>query len=200
MTSIRFKLNINKEQVIQLRSLQKTFSEICNEISSIACQQSCWSRVPLHHLSYHKMRDKYPLFGSQMVCNAIYAVTRTYKRLVELGLFRVNEGEELGPGFKPRIIFLPIAPVYFDMHTLSIKGGVISMYTLNGRMRFSLNISEKNLQSIMQKNKVKEIMMVGHSGGFDLLFNFEKESSGSKEVFPVTEYIQINDSSYQRVA
>ena len=65
-----------------------------------------------------------------MVCNAIYAVSRTSRLLFQhpdspLNLIRLA-GKPL-----PLVRFGDTNPVYFDRHTLGVKDGQLSMYTLH---------------------------------------------------------------------
>ncbi len=53
-------------------------------------QTKVWNRVALHHLMYRNLRDQFPEMGSQMVCNAIYSVSRTCREWS----FQFSDGQE----------------------------------------------------------------------------------------------------------
>ena len=78
---IRIPLTATPEQHVRLQALQVAFAQVCNAISPVVQQTRCWNRVALHHLVYKSLRARFPAMGSQMVCNAIYSVSRT-SRLV----------------------------------------------------------------------------------------------------------------------
>lgn len=112
------------------------FAVACNVISPIAQTNRCWNRVALHHLCYRQIREQFPLLGSQMACNAIYSVCRAYRTVLTHpeSPWRLDK-KSTAP--LPRVIFSQTAPVYFfDRHTLSVKPGHLSMFTLDGRLRF----------------------------------------------------------------
>ena len=76
-TSIRVPLNTSPEQFERLLALQSAFAEVCNVLAPEVQRSKVWNRVTLHHLHYRNLRAKFPALGSQMICNAIYAVSRT---------------------------------------------------------------------------------------------------------------------------
>ena len=62
--------------------------------------------------------------------------------------------------------------MYFDRHTLSLKDGVLSMFTLDGRMRFRLGLSPAAENSFHEK-KLREIVLSrALNGVFELSFWF----------------------------
>jgi hypothetical protein len=165
---LKIPLQASPDQVDRLLSLQELFSQACNAISPIAQQNRCWNRVALHHLVYHKMRQQFEQLGSQMICNAVYSVCRIYRIAYEspdtpFGL-AIREGTSL-----PLIKFLSNCPVYFDRHTLSIKGGILSLFTLNGRMRFHLNLDAQSLDQF-KSQKLREIILTSEQDDFCLTF------------------------------
>jgi hypothetical protein len=135
--NLRIPLNTNPEQLASLLALQAGFAQVCNAIAPIVQQTRVWNRVALHHLTYRSLRERFPAMGSQMVCNAIYSVSRTC-RVVFQNPQSPFSLTRLGVRPLPLLQFTDTCPVYFDRHTLSVKGGQLSMYTLDGRMRFAL--------------------------------------------------------------
>lgn len=164
-------LNATPEQLSRLRALQANFVEICNAISPVMQESRCWNRVLLHHMVYHKMREQFPQTGSQMICNAVYSVTRAARAILQHPKSTWNI--EQNPSAQlPKIVFLPTSPVFFDRHTLTLKGNRLSMYTLEGRMRFDLFLSLKN-QQMFHQEKLKEVLLVNQGkDGFSLHFYF----------------------------
>jgi hypothetical protein len=61
--------------------------------------------------------------------------------------------------------------VYFDRHTLSLKGGQLSMYTLDGRMRFQLELKPEDLARFQQE-KLREIVLGKTAQTYQLSFWF----------------------------
>ena len=172
---LKIPLQGNADQISRLIALQALFSQACNAISPVAQQNRCWNRVALHHLVYHKMRQQFEQLGSQMICNAVYSVCRIYRLVYESPSspfsLAIREGKEL-----PLIKFLSNAPVYFDRHTLSIKGSVLSLYSLNGRVRFQLNLNQETLDQF-EKQKLREIILTQDELQFNLGFAFSESPS-----------------------
>src|ERR1700712_3665303 len=127
---LRISLNANSEQAARLLALQAEFAKACNAMAPLVQQTRCWNRVTLHHLAYKSLREKFPDLGSQMACNVIYSVSRTSRQVFQhpqspFNLARL-ESKPL-----PLLNFADTCPVYFDRHTLSVKDGRVSMYTLD---------------------------------------------------------------------
>lgn len=174
-------LNANPAQIDRLKALQANFVEVCNVIAPVVQQTRTWNRVVLHHMVYHKLREQFPHTGSQMICNAIYSVCRAARVVLQHPKSPWNI--EMNPqGLLPRIHFLPQSPVFFDRHTLNLKGNRLSMYTLDGRIRFDLNLSVDE-QEMFHHEKLKEVLLVANDKGFSLHFHFgsEVESQGFSE-------------------
>lgn len=171
---IRVPITTTPEQVARLAALQAAFAEVCNALAPIVQQTHCWNRVGLHHLAYRSLRERFPQIGSQMVCNAIYSVSRTCRVVLQHpnSPFNIAKHPERP---LPLLKFLPSAPVYFDRHTLSLKAGQLSMYTLDGRMRFQVELKPDD-QLRFHQEKLHEIILSGGAQGFQLTFAF---SSGN---------------------
>lgn len=172
----RIPLTTNPEQHEQLMQLQLAFMEVCNALSPIVQQTRVWNRVALHHLAYHTLRAQFPAMGSQMVCNAIYSVSRTC-RLVFQHPSSPFHIARLGAKPLPLLRFAANCPVYFDRHTLSIKNGDLSLYTLDGRLRFSLALLPAQELDFSQK-KLREIALTRQpDGNFELMFQFAADAA-----------------------
>ena len=194
VTKLIIKLKLSPEQHAQLRRLQQMFALACNALAPIVSDSRCWNRVTLHHLSYRQLREQFPGLGSQMVCNAIYSVSRT-ARMVYQGPASPFNLARWGGKPVPRIQFTPNSPVYFDRHTLSIKGGQLSMFTLDGRMRFELKVSAQDEQRF-REDKLQEIILSCAEDQYQLSFAFAEpvESAapqGDPDTAELPEYIVV---------
>ena len=166
---LRIPLQLTTEQVRRLQSLQHGFAQLCNALAPTVQSTRVWNRVALHHLSYRQLREQFPAMGSQMVCNAIYSVSRTCRALFQhpASPFHLDQ---LGDKPLPLLRFTDTCPVYFDRHTLSLKAGKLSMFTLDGRMRFSMSLDSADEQRFHEL-KMREIVLEGSAmNGYTLSF------------------------------
>lgn len=189
---LRITLNASPEQVQRLAELQAAFAGVCNALAPLVQQNRLWHRVTLHHLAYRSLREQFPQMGSQMVCNAIYSVSRTARLVFQnpASPFHLSrlQGKPL-----PLLHFAQSCPVYFDRHTLSVKDGALSMYTLDGRMRFLLSVSAEDERSFREK-KLREIVLSRRKDGqFELAFWFgePQDEEGGKATVPALPQIEI---------
>lgn len=176
---LRIPLNATPDQVERLHALQVGFAKVCNAIAPVVQQTRVWNRVALHHLTYRQLREQFPEIGSQMVCNAIYSVSRTGRLIFQHPASPFNLSR-LGEKPLPLLQFADSCPVYFDRHTLSIKGGQLSMFTLDGRMRFELALRPEDEASFHEK-KLREIVLSRRSDGvYALSFLLGDEPEGKQ--------------------
>lgn len=173
-SSILIPLRTAPEQTARLLELQAAFADVCNAIAPIVQQSRCWNRVGLHHMVYRSMRERFPRVGSQMVCNAIYSVSRTCRTVYQSPNSPVALSKRPGQPL-PLLRFLSNAPVYFDRHTLSLKNRKLSMYTLDGRMQFALDLDPAD-EARFHTQKLREIVLGQNSEGFHLIFEFVSAS------------------------
>ena len=169
---IRVPLNTTPEQYARLQALQSAFAQVCNALAPEVQRTRVWNRVALHHLFYRALRDKFPALGSQMVCNAIYAVSRTSRLIFQTPASPFSlaklEGKPL-----PLMQFADSCPVYFDRHTLSVKGNKLSLFTLDGRMHFELTLPEEQLL-LFRVAKLREIVLTRRlDAAYELAFWLE---------------------------
>lgn len=196
-TPLRITLNASPEQAQRLTELQAAFAGVCNALAPLVQQNRLWHRVTLHHLAYRSLREQFPQMGSQMVCNAIYSVSRTARLVFQhpASPFHLSrfQGKPL-----PTLHFSERCPVYFDRHTLSVKDGALSMYTLDGRMRFLLSVSAEDERSFREK-KLREIVLSRKpDGAFELTFWFGEgqDEDGGKPALgdhpaAIPEYVKV---------
>jgi hypothetical protein len=170
MTSmLRIPLNAEPEAQQRLLDLQRGFARVCNALAPLVQQTRVWNRVALHHLAYRQLREQFPEMGSQMVCNAIYSVSRTGRLVFQHPQSPFNLAK-LGGKPLPLLRFADTSPVYFDRHTLSLKDGQLSMFTLDGRMRFQLALSSQD-EALFHTGKLSEVVLSRQADGvFALTF------------------------------
>jgi hypothetical protein len=198
---LRIPLEATAEQLARLQALQVAFAQVCNAISPVVQQTKVWNRVALHHLMYHNLRQQFPEMGSQMVCNAIYSVSRSCRMVFQhpQSPFHLNRlaGKPL-----PLLRFTESCPVYFDRHTLSVKSGQLSMYTLDGRIRFALALKPAD-ESNFKLKKLHEIVMSRSVGGtYELAFLFgdgahpeaPSIAGTQNQSVEVPEYVMVEES------
>lgn len=178
-STVHLFLTPTSEQAARLRALQLAFADVCNALAPVVQQTRCWNRVGLHHLAYRSLRERFPMVGSQMICNAIYSVSRTCRQVLQHPASPFNVTRNPAKPL-PLLKFLPGAPVYFDRHTLSIKDGQLSMYTLDGRMKFQLDLKPEDLARFQQQ-KLREIVLAHVSKGYRLSFSFSIEADTGAE-------------------
>lgn len=172
--ALRIPLNASTEQNARLQALQAAFAKVCNALAPTVQQTRVWNRVALHHLMYHSLRQRFPELGSQMVCNAIYSVSRTSRLLFQSPQSPFNISKLIDKPL-PLLRFADTCPVYFDRHTLSVKAGQLSMYTLDGRMRFALALQPADEASFNEKKLLEIVLSRRADGVFELSFLFDDE-------------------------
>ncbi|STR45290.1 hypothetical protein EV682_10849 [Iodobacter fluviatilis] len=183
----------NDAQRLRLQALQAEFCNACNLVAPISQQHRCWHRVTLHHLAYRVLREQHPDLGAQMACNAIYAVCRAYRTLYEHPQSKWKNLPAESP--LPNLLFLASAPVYFDRHTLSIKDNILSMFTLEGRLRFQLQLPAEVIERFAS-HRLREIVLTQIDLQYVLNFIFldidEESQSSTDDEWP--EYLLTLES------
>lgn len=159
---LRITLTHTPEQFERLCVLQAEFARVCNALAPMVRDTRCWNRVALHHMAYKGLREQFPAMGSQMVCNAIYSVSRSSRLVYQHPTSHFNLAR-WGDKPLPLLRFLEVSPVYFDRHTLSVKDGRLSMYTLDGRMRFHLALGAED-EAAFHGSKLREIVLTREGG------------------------------------
>ncbi len=189
-SSVRIALHASPELLARLDALQRMFAQACNVLSPMVQQTRCWNRVALHHMAYKQLRERFPGLGSQMVCNAIYSVSRTARVIYQHPSSPFCPAR-LGARPLPTLQFAEHAPVYFDRHTLSLKQGQVSLFTLDGRMRFALNVSAED-ERRFRDAKLREIVLTGAATKYALTFSFDDLAAGGA-VAESTDSTQLDD-------
>jgi len=170
--AIRFSipLQAGPEQVARLAALQALFVQACNSLTPLVRETHCWNRIGLHHMTYRQLRERFPQLGSQMACNAIYSVSRAcrmvYQSPASPWLVTRRPDKPL-----PLVAFDKGSPVFFDRHTLSLRDDAISMFTLDGRIRFEINLSAEQRAHFLN-DRLREVLLQQSAGAFHLAFVF----------------------------
>ena len=192
---IHITLSVNEDLVARLDRLRAEFTKACNWIAPIAQANHCWNRVALHHLCYRKLRENFPFLGSQMACNAIYSVCRSYRMLLanpQSPLF----GQKIVEGQLPYLFFLDHAPVFFDRHTLSLQNNMLSLFTLEGRLRFGITLDEAD-EKRFRTEKLREIQLVSQGSQYFMMLFFDAQAIDGEmhdeggAIWP--DYVVLND-------
>ena len=195
------RLNTSPAQHQRLLALQAAFAQVCNALAPLVQSTRTWNRVALHHMAYKSLREQFPAVGSQMVCNAIYSVSRHCRALFQSETSPFSLAR-LGSRPLPLLQFSDTCPVFFDRHTLSIKDGQLSMYTLDGRMRFQLDLRPEDEASFHHR-KLRELVLSRLPDQvFVLTFTFAEEGGAgdaANEVIvegdePLPRYLKVEES------
>ena len=190
--TISVALDTTPDQFARLTTLQAAFAEVCNALAPMVRDTRVWNRVALHHMAYKALRDRFPAVGSQMVCNAIYSVSRACRMVFQTPGSPFHLSNLTGRPL-PLLRFSDTCPVYFDRHTLSLKQGQASMYTLDGRMRFQLALRPQD-EKAFHERKLLEIILQRRGPDFELSFVL------AAEVAPAPARLRASDQSDHAMA
>lgn len=169
--TISLKLCLSQEDSDRLLKLQLEFTASCNLIANVAHSNECYNHVALHHLCYYDIRNKIPLLGSQMICNAVKKIAFSYKALKKRKLKEI-----------PLIKFKETSSVHFDKRTYSMKGDVLSLYTLDKRIKVKFKIGSFQLAYLNQaKIKEGELIRKGKRWFFNLVLDLPEALPCNKE-------------------
>lgn len=191
---IHITLAANEELSGRLDRLRIEFAKACNTIAPIAQANHCWNRVALHHLTYHRLRELFPDLGSQMVCNAIYSVCRSYRLLLghpQSPFF----SHKIPEGNLPQIFFLDHSPVFFDRHTLSLQNNVLSMFTLEGRLRFGIGLNEVD-EKRFRTERLREVQLLSAGSQYSMMLFFDaltNKQFAAQDVSAWPDYMVLKD-------
>jgi len=153
--TVSLKLLPNPDQANSLLETAACFVRACNAVVPFSTEYRCWNRVALHHLSYNTLRRDIPELGSQLACNAIKRVASAYKTL------KATQG-------LPKALPIPVIrfeqlSVHYDKRTYSLKGNVLSLYTLTGRVHVPFACG-KHQANLMAGRELKEAELILKKG------------------------------------
>lgn len=158
--TISIKLLTSQDQGRKLENLQKTFAEACNAIVPQAVGNKCNNRFKLHHMCYYDIREKLPMLGSQMACNAIHKVSTAYKTLL-------SNRPKLKKEDWPAISYGSRSSIHFDKRTFTLHGNAVSLFTMEKRIRAEMKLG--NFQkAYMKKGTPKEAELIKKPKGWFL--------------------------------
>ncbi len=177
---IQIQLGVDAPIAKRLERLQVEFAKACNFIVPIAQKNHCWNRVALHHLAYHAVRAAFSEIGSQMACNAVYAVCRSYRLLLQHPDSPYAD-KKIPEGALPLLGFLNTSPVFFDRHTLSLQNNQLSLFTLEGRLRFGIELCETDAQRF-RTEKLREVQLVNQQNHYLLLLSFADAQAKERDL------------------
>jgi hypothetical protein len=101
---------------------------------------------------------------------------------------------KLGNKPLPLLQFANSCPVYFDRHTLSIKGVKLSLFTLDGRMHFELTLPESQLL-LFKTAKLREISLTRRlDSHYELTFWLESERALTQKEAQAVLDVQFHSS------
>jgi putative transposase len=163
--TIALKLSLSQEQSDDLIETQKVFANACNQAVPFVVENRCWNRVALHHLCYYSIRERIPSIGSQMVCNAFQKICSSYKVL------KIKKSQKV-----PTIKFKDTGSVHYDKRTYSIKDNILSLYTINGRIKCDF-ITGDFQREYLERGAIKEAELIrkGKRWFFNLVLEFPDE-------------------------
>lgn len=191
-------LETTPAEAAQLQRLQAMFAQACNALAPVVQRTRVWNRVALHHMAYKPLRAQFPQMGSQMACNAIYSVSR-HSRVVYQSPHSPFNISRLGDKPLPLLRFDEGCPVYFDRHTLNIKDGTLSMFTLDGRMRFQVALTAEAEASFREK-KLREVVLLQVNGRFQLRFELSDgepaEPATAPEITELPQYVMVEETPH----
>jgi len=197
---LRVPLHTSAEQHARLCELRTVFARACNALAPQVQQSRVWNRVALHHLHYRALREQFPELGSQMVCNAIYAVSKMARLVYQHPASPYQLGRRPGQVL-PLLKFADSCPVYFDRHTLSLKPGQLSLYTMDGRMRFELALASDKL-ALFNAAKLREVVLNERADQrFELSFYLDAASAPEPQTVadadsaPIPAYVSVEVAS-----
>ncbi|MCB1076120.1 MAG: transposase [Simkania sp.] len=164
--TISLKLILSQNDCEALLQTQGYFAQGCNTIALFAQENRCWNHVALHNLCYSKVREQLPELGSQMVCNALRKVCSSYKVL------KIRKTKPV-----PTIRFKETSSIHYCARTFTLKKEVLSLYTVNKRIKCSFTIGTRQ-QEYLKQGKVKEGELVrkGRRWFFNLVLELPEPS------------------------
>lgn len=188
-SKVSLRLRPDAAQFASLERLQALFAEACSALGPVVRETRCWNRVALHHLAYRSLREQFPALGSQMICNAIYSVSRSARAVFQnpASPWSLERRPEQP---LPLLRFAPTAPVYFDRHTLSLRQGKLSLYTLDGRLRFDVGLRPAD-EKRFREEKLREVVLSRDAQGFFLVFSFGEAEDRKTVSAELPQYVLI---------
>ena len=119
------------------------------------------SGVTISDVGCFAARSGLPAALSRADGESVYTVSRASRLNYQHPTSPIHLSRQGGKAL-PQHHFTNAAPVYFDRHTLSLKDGQLSMFTLDGRMRFQLALQTQD-EARFHHQKLHEIVLARRS-------------------------------------
>lgn len=129
--TIKIKIITNEEQHSSLLATMNMFAIVCNDISCIAFENKEFRKFLIHKLAYHKLKDKYKEFSSQLLIRAFDVVAQSY----------ANKGIKR----KYPTLFSKKSSVVYDDRVLTYNNDCVSIWTVDGRIKIPVHIYNKEI-------------------------------------------------------
>lgn len=158
------RLRVSAEDAAKLHETRDAFGKACGALASILRKgergERLWQRLNLHHAGYAAVRRAMPEIGSQLVCNAVRAVSSAAKSWISNNPKFAKDKTTVLPAFN---FSNPV--VHLDKNTVSFSQdkSVASIYTLRGRIKADLCPGDFQKQ-ILASGRWKESNLVFRKG------------------------------------
>ena len=158
------RLRVSVEDAVKLHETRDAFGRACNALASILRKggrdERLWQRLNLHHAGYAPVRRAIPEIGSQLVCNAVRAVSCAAKSWISNNPKFTKDKAMMLPEFD---FSHPV--IHLDKNTVSFSKDktIASIYTLRGRIKAELCPGEFQKQ-ILASGKWRESNLVFRKG------------------------------------
>jgi putative transposase len=138
--TIRVQLNPTPEQMAILLETMRQHTECFNAVAKIGYEHQEKNGVRLHQETYYDLRKQYPDLPSQLVVAARMRATESVKS----ALTRKKNG------LKASCPKVSLVPIRYDQRSYSVKNGIVSLATIAGRQKMSLEF-HPHAESIREK-------------------------------------------------
>jgi len=161
----KVKLNPTVEQFHALKKTMEVANLACNYISEQAWNEKLFSRVPLHHLVYYPVREKFEL-SAQVVVRCISKVVDAYKT-----------------GHKTQRNFRPFGAISYDDRILGWKEHSVSIWTVDGREKIPFVCGERQKELLQSRQGESNLAFINNE--FYLLATCDIEEPEPQDVHDV---------------
>jgi IS605 OrfB family transposase len=140
----KVKLLHDPNQAAILRETMITANRVCNYISDQAWEHKTFRQFPLHKLTYHDVRKKFPL-TAQVVVRCISKVADAYKR-----------------DTRTRRVFRLLGAITYDNRILSyhLETSEVSIWTVAGRLRIPFACGERQRELLKGQRGESDLVCI----------------------------------------
>lgn len=163
----KVKLLPTPEQAEHLKNTLEIANTACNDISGQAWETKTFRQFPLHKLTYHDVRDKFPL-TAQVVVRCISKVADAYK-----------VDRQVKRSFKL------LGAIAFDQRILRwyVDLSEVSIWTVAGRQRIPFVCGERQRELLQGQRGESDLALI--NGAFYLLASCDVETPEPQDVHDV---------------